>query len=214
MDCGLPALPQSRLAAIMPTATPELIDRYYQPIVNQTTAAQINTALRLAHFLAQIGNETGDLRVMEENLNYDVLGLMRTWPSLFDQATAEDCAHQPEKIANRAYGNRYGNGNEASGDGWRFRGRGAIQLTFQGNYAAYGRARNRDFVTGSNSDLIASDPNLCIDVACWYWTSHNLNLPADRDDIISITKSVNGGLIGLAERERRLANAKHVLGIG
>jgi putative chitinase len=206
-------LTRDQLAMIMPLATQALLDRYYQPIVDRTSASQINTALRLAHFLAQIGNETGDLHAVEENLNYSAQGLIDTWPTLFNVQNAAAYAHQPEKIANRAYGGRYGNGPEASGDGWKFRGRGMIQLTFKSNYIAYGAHCHLDFVTDPNYDKIAADPNLSVDVACWFWMAHNLNAIADRDDCIGITRVINGGLIGLPQRQARLTTAKRALGI-
>lgn len=202
---------KQQLQAIMPTATPELIDRYYQPILDKTSAAEINTPLRLAHFLTQIGHETGDMHAVSENLNYSSAGLISTWPTLFNVTNAGNYAHKPELIANRAYGGRYGNGPEVSGDGWKYRGRGFIQTTFKGNYLAFEKATGIAVVL--NPDVVATNPDICVMTATYFWTSHGLNAIADRDDLKSLRHIVNGGLIGLDDCARRLAVAKQVLGI-
>jgi putative chitinase len=206
-------LTKNQLSLIMHQAPVEVIDRYYQPLIDGMTKAFITTPLRVAHFLAQVGHETGDMQVVIENLNYSATGLLSTWPSKFTLATANMYAHNPEKIANYVYANHVGNGNIETGDGWKFRGRGFIQLTGRENYTAYGYARGADYITGTNPDLIASDPKLTVDVACWYWTIRNINPHADLDDILVIRRLVNGGLIGLDDCRNRLGLTKAVLGI-
>lgn len=204
-------LTRAQLAEILATASKQNLDTYYPAIVEMCAAAEISTPLRVAHFLVQIGHETGDLLRMEENLNYDQAGLLRTWPKLFNLSNVGQYAHHPEKIANRAYGNRYGNGDEASGDGWRYRGRGLIQLTFKVGYEGYGRSRRVD--TLNNPDIILHEPRMCVDVACWYWQTRGINPIADKDDLQTLRRRVNGGLIGIEDCQHRLAIAKRVLGI-
>ena len=201
--------------AMFPHA-PSLVDasfvaRYCDPVNAALATYNIATPLRIAHFLAQVGHESGSLRLCEENLNYSAAGLLATWPNLFDAATAAAYAHQPEKIANRAYANRMSNGSEASGDGWRFKGRGLIQMTGRANYTLYSASTKRDVVTDPNPALVASDAHLAVDVAGWYWSQHGLNQLADLDDCRTITRRINGGLNGLDDRLARLARAKSIL---
>ena len=160
---------------------------------------EINTPLRIAHFLAQAMHESGEFSINTENLNYSAPGLMRTFPRYFpDSHTAEQYARKPEMIANRVYSNRMGNGNEASGDGWRYRGRGIFQLTGKDNYTRYGNAIGIDLI---NDPEAAYDPVISLQVACEYWKSRNMNPDADHDDIVMITKKINGGTIGLDDRK-------------
>ena len=201
-----------QLRTIMPTATPAIIARYCEPLNTMMPLAGIDTPLRVAHFLAQCGEETGDMRVVEEGLNYSAARLMEVWPKLYDAATAARYAHNPQMIANRSYGNRYGNGPEASGDGWKYRGRGFIQLTFKGNYLDYAKARNCMEIV-ANPDLILTDPDRTVDTACHYWQVRGCNRFADADDIIGVTRMVNGGLLNLPARQTHLAAAKKALGL-
>ena len=158
----------------------------------------ITTPLRIVHFLAQTHNETGGFKVFIENLNYSESGLLKTFPSHFTTAQAKIYARKPAAIANRAYSNRMGNGNEASGDGWKYRGRGIIQLTGKSNYAAYKAYSNVDVV---NHPELAARIDIALDIAGWFWQKNNVNAQADNDDIVAVTKKVNGGTIGLAERK-------------
>ena len=162
---------------------------------------QINTPLRLAHFLAQCGHESGGFRVVNENLNYSAKGLQGIFKKYFPTpALAERYQRKPEKIANRVYASRMGNGDEASGEGFKFRGRGYIQLTGKVNYTAFGKAAGVDTLT--NPDLVATKYPLLS--AAWYWNSRKLNAVADQgatDAVVTkATKLVNGGTIGLADR--------------
>lgn len=173
---------------------------------------QINTNLRLCHFLAQIIHESGHLKYNQENLNYSAKALRSVFGKYFPtDALAEQYARKPEKIANRVYANRMGNGDEASGDGWLRRGRGLIQLTGTDNYKACSKALNIDLM--KNPDLIVSNAEVCVKTACWYWSVNNLNKYADIDDIKTITKRINGGYNGLEDRTKILNTAKKVLGI-
>ena len=161
----------------------------------------VNTPLRLAHFLAQCGHESGGFRLTQENLNYSAKGLMGIFKKYFPtQALADAYARKPEKIANRVYGNRMGNGPETSGEGFKFRGRGYIQLTGKSNYAAFDLAVPDDIL--ANPDLVSTKHALAS--AAWFWKKNGLNLIADTGSstevVTKITKRVNGGTIGLADR--------------
>ena len=162
---------------------------------------QINTPLRLAHFLAQCGHESGGFKVTSENLNYSAKGLMGIFKKYFpSQQLAESYQRQPQKIANRVYANRMSNGDETSGDGFKFRGRGYIQLTGKDNYTQFGKAIGEDI--GSNPDVVSGKYALLS--AALFWSKNGLNKLADggaSDAVVtSITKRVNGGTIGLPDR--------------
>ena len=158
----------------------------------------IDTALKLAHFLAQCGHESGGFKVVNENLNYSADGLVKIFGKYFTAAIAAGYARQPEKIANKVYSSRMGNGNEASGDGWKFRGRGYIQLTGRDNYTAFGKAIGVDIP--ANPDLVATTYPLLS--AAWFFSKNCLKKCTDASDatVTSVTKCVNGGTIGLADR--------------
>jgi putative chitinase len=161
----------------------------------------VNTPLRLAHFLAQCGHESGGFRLTQENLNYSAKGLMGIFKKYFPtQALADAYARQPQKIANKVYGGRMGNGLEASGEGFKFRGRGYIQLTGKQNYTAFDLAVEDDIL--ANPDLVSSKHALSS--AAWFWKKNGLNLIADTGSsaevVTKITKRVNGGTIGLPDR--------------
>ena len=170
---------------------------------------KINTPLRIAAYLSQVLYESAFLSAKTENLNYSVDGLLKTFPKYFKtKAEAEIYARKPEKIANKVYASRYGNGNEASGDGWRYRGRGLIQLTFRSNYEEFSKYDlcTKDVVI--NPDAVAKYP-LDQVAAMWYWEKKKINEPADRGNITEVTKRVNGGSNGIAQRGviyRRLCN--------
>jgi Predicted chitinase len=161
----------------------------------------VNTPLRLAHFLAQCGHESGGFRLTQENLNYSAKGLMGTFKKYFPtEALANAYARQPQKIANKVYGGRMGNGLEASGEGYKFRGRGYIQLTGKQNYTAFDLAVEDDIL--ANPDLVSSKHALSS--AAWFWKKNGLSLIADTGSsaevVTKITKRVNGGTIGLPDR--------------
>jgi putative chitinase len=172
----------------------------------------INTPLRVAHFLAQCGHESGGFKVTSENLNYSAKGLMGIFKKYFPtESIANAYARQPQKIANKVYANRMANGSEASGDGYKFRGRGYIQLTGRDNYTQFGKAIGVDIV--SNPDSVSSTYALAS--AAWFWSKNGLNKLADggaSDAVVtSITKRVNGGTIGLPDRIKHFKEYYHLL---
>ena len=166
------------------------------------TAAKFNitNTLRLAHFLAQCGHESGGFRATQENLNYSAKGLKGIFPKYFPGNTADAYARNPQKIANKVYSSRMSNGNEASGDGWKFRGRGYIQLTGRGNYTLFDKQVSEDIL--ANPDLVATKYPLSS--AAFFFNSNKLwticDKGADDATVTAVTKRVNGGTIGLADR--------------
>jgi putative chitinase len=162
---------------------------------------EINTPLRLSHFLAQAGHESGNFRLVKENLNYSAKGLMGIFKKYFPtEALAKSYERKPEKIANKVYGGRMGNGDEASGDGAKFCGRGYIQLTGKTNYQAFFKSMELDV----NSDPTLVATKYALASAAWFWSKNGLNKLADGGAteavVTSITKRVNGGTIGLDDR--------------
>ena len=181
-------------------------------IPDTAAKVQINTPLRLAHFLAQCGHESGGFKATQENLNYSAKGLNGIFKKYFPtEAAATPYARQPEKIANKVYGGRMGNGLEASGEGYKFRGRGYIQLTGKENYTAFGKAIGEDIL--ANPDKVASTYALLS--AAWFFSKNGLHKMADggaTDAVVtSITKRVNGGTIGLADRIKHFKEYYHLL---
>ena len=168
----------------------------------------INTPLRLAGFLAQCAHESGDFRLLEENLNYSAAQLQKTWPKRFDATTAAQFQRKPEAIANKVYSSRMGNGDEKSGDGWMFRGRGLKQLTGRDNYTAFGKSIG---MTAEAAATYLTTQKGAVESAAWFWKTNNLNRFADTGDITGMTKVINGGTIGLAERKNKYDIAKAAL---
>ena len=160
----------------------------------------INTPLRLAHFLAQCAHESAEFKAREENLNYSAEGLKKTFSKYFPDNLADSYARQPEKIASHVYANRLGNGNEASKEGYKYRGRGYIQLTGKENYRKFDQSVDDDIL--NNPDRVATKYPLLS--AAWFWDTNSLNQLADQgasnDVVTQITKKVNGGLNGLEDR--------------
>lgn len=181
------------------------------------TRFEINTTERIAAFLAQIAHESAELNRLLENLNYSAQGLVATWPKRFTSLEfARQFERNPERIANQVYANRMGNGDVVSGDGWKYRGRGVIQLTGRGNYRAVGNALGLPFET--NPDLLLA-PGPAALAAGFFWQSRGLNELADDrndddddEDFVSITVRINGGRAGLADRRRYWERAQVVLG--
>ena len=173
---------------------------------------QINTPLRLAHFLAQCGHESAGFKATSENLNYSAKGLMGIFKKYFPtEALANAYQRNPQKIANKVYANRMLNGDEASGDGYKFRGRGYIQLTGRDNYTQFGKAIGEDIP--SNPDVVATKYPLLS--AAWFWSKNGLNKLADGGStdavVTTITKRVNGGTIGLPDRIKHFKEYYHLL---
>ena len=185
------------------------IDEKWLDPLNQTFAKyDINTALRQAAFIGQCQHESNNFRTLEENLHYSADGLMRTWPSRFPSAdVAEQYANNPEKIANKVYAGRMGNTEE--GDGWKFHGRGLIQLTGRENYDNCGKGIGA--VLADKPQLLVEPYYACMS-AGWFWNKKGLNALADIKDWDTITKRINGGLIDLDDRKAKIAKALSVLG--
>jgi putative chitinase len=184
-------------------------DAYYPHVVATVERFEISTDLRLAMFLAQTYHESSGYTRWEENLNYSAKRLMQVWPSRFPSlAKAQQYAHNPEKLANSVYANRLGNGGPVSGDGWRYRGRGPIQITGRANYTECSRGIGHDVVT---------EPALLAQAECgflsagWFWQSRGLNEIADSEDVRAATRRINGGYTGLSEREKLYRRARTVL---
>jgi putative chitinase len=161
-----------------------------------------------AAFIGQCSHECNHFKTLQENLNYKAETLHQLWPQRFPtMEIANAYAHQPQRIANKVYANRGGNRDEQSGDGWRFHGRGCIQLTFHDGYYHCGQALGMDFV--ANPDLVAT-PQYAALSAGWFWATHNLNAAAASEDWTRVTKIINGGTFGL---EERVALTKHAIAV-
>ena len=178
--------------------------------LNETFARfGINTPVLQAAFIGQCGHECANFKILEENLNYRAATLMRLWPKRFPTLEiANEFAGNPKKIANKVYANRMGNRDESSGDGYRFRGRGCIQLTGSTNYFNAGKALGMDF--WAEPDLVAT-PKYAALTAGWFWSTHKCNESAQAQDWTRLTKIINGGTIGLQERIAHINNAIAIL---
>lgn len=191
--------------------TQALAVTYAAPLTAAMTEFGIDTPRRQAMFLAQVGHESGGLARVVENLNYSAEGLMRTWPLRFrTMEAAESFARNPERIANYVYASRLGNGDASTGDGWRFRGRGLIQVTGRSNYAAAGQALGLDLIAAP--DLLMM-PIPAARSAGWFWAVRDLNGPADAGDLAETTRRINGGLNGLDDRRARYVRACQAMGV-
>lgn len=172
---------------------------------------EINDIARVAAFLAQTAHESGGYTALQENLNYGAKGLRGIFGKYFPtDELAAAYERQPEKIANRVYANRMGNGDEASGEGWKYRGRGLIQLTGKSNYTQCSQDMFSDTTLVDNPDVLL-DPFYAIHSACWFWNKNGLNTQADAQDIKTMTKKINGGFIGLEDRIHHYNHAIDIL---
>ena len=198
----------SQLAQIIP-GNPH-VDHWYGALNLLLPDYEIDTPQRVAAFLAQCAHESGSFKFLKENLNYRAVTLRKVFPKYFpDDAMAEAYAMQPEKIANRVYASRMGNGDEASGDGFRYCGRGLIQLTGKNNYTAF--ANSIDTPVEEIPEFLSTFEG-AVQSACWFWETNNLNVQADTGDIKTMTKKINGGFIGLEDRVKHYEHALHVFG--
>jgi putative chitinase len=171
---------------------------------------EINTIQRQAAFIGECYVESEGFTVLQENLNYQAAGLMKVWPHLFPTLEiANQYAHNPEKIANRAYGNRLGNGTESTGDGWKYRGQGLIQLTGKSNQEQFAQSIDMNL---EDVPAYLSTFEGAVKSACFFWKQHNLNSIADTGDIDHISKIINGGTLGLVERKQHYQTALSILG--
>jgi putative chitinase len=195
------------LAAILPNN--KHIDEWKAALDKILPKYEINTKLRVAAFIAQCSHESGQFTVLHENLNYRAETLVEVFPKYFPTlAVANQYAKQPEKIANKVYGGRMGNGPEATGEGFKFCGRGLIQLTGKANYCSMAKDLGVD--TDHLCEYLCSFEG-ALESACWFWDKHELNTFADKKDMLTITKVINGGTNGLEERNANYALAlKHL----
>lgn len=178
--------------------SPNFFEQWEEPLNDTMKKYQINTEARMVEFVAQVGHESNRFNSVEENLNYSADGLMKTFGKYFPTSIgAMTYARQPQRIANRVYANRNGNGDEASGDGWMYRGRGLIQVTGRDNYKACGIELGIDCV--NYPDYLKDTKYACMS-AGWYWNSRNLNSLADFGNTVAITQRVNGGQNGIEDR--------------
>ena len=193
-------------------------DKWLQPLIETCVEFEINTPERIAAFLAQTSHESGGYTMLSENLNYRAATLAACWPNRFAELgpdkkpkrnekgaliptkVAESIAGKPELIANMVYSSRMGNGPAESGEGWKYRGRGLKQLTGKDNYARCGRDLGLDLI--NNPDLLL-EPMAAARSAGWFWKKNSLSTFADAGDIKGMTKKINGGFIGLEDREKR-----------
>ncbi|NRB39366.1 MAG: LysM peptidoglycan-binding domain-containing protein [Pseudomonadales bacterium] len=203
-----------QLKKILNKAPAKTLETYLEGLNQTLKKYEINTPIRRAHFIAQVAHESGEFKYTAENLNYSASALQAVFGKYFPSADeAESYARQPERIANKVYANRMGNGDEASGDGWKYRGRGFIQLTGNDNYSAYNNdVDEKDDVIG-NPELIENNPAMIVGTAGWYWNSRNINKAADADDVLKVTKLINGSTNGLEDRTKYLNKAKEVLNL-
>lgn len=184
--------------------------KWLEPLNKTFEKYEINTPLRQAAFIGQCGHESNSFKVLQENLNYSAKGLVATWPSRFPNVEyAAEYERKPERIANKVYGARADLGNTEDGDGWRFSGKGLIQLTGRNNFKTCGDALGIDLV--SQPELLLEPMWACMS-AGWFFNKRNLNLLADSEDWETMTKRINGGLHGLQDRIDRTHKAMDILG--
>lgn len=200
-------LTQEQLQQIIPKN--KYVSYWYQALQQLLPQYEINTSERIAAFLAQCAHESGGFVFIKENLNYKWASLRKTFPKYFPtDALAQQYEKQPEKIANRVYANRMGNGSEESGDGWRFCGRGLIQLTGRENYTRFGNSLN---MTAEEASEYMETFEGAAQSACWFWEANNLNKWADSNDLVTLTKRINGGTNGLEDRCNYYNNIINIL---
>lgn len=195
--------------ALVKSAT--IANKWYNPLVQAMAKGGINTKNRVSAFVSQILHESNNLKALEENLNYTAQQLVLTWPTRFKTLEfAKQYEKQPAKIANFVYGGRMG--NNTTGDGYKYRGRGVIQLTGKDNYAAFQKATGIPVL--DNPDLL-KEPRYALESAIWFWNKNNLNALADQNNFKAITQRINGGQNGAADRESKyaqlLASAKKIV---
>jgi putative chitinase len=189
------------------------IDQWHHALSILLTDYEINTPQRIAAFMAQCAHESGEFIFLSENLNYKPATLRKIFPKYFptDELANQYCSkpNKAEAIANRVYANRMGNGDEASGDGYRYRGRGLIQVTGKQNYTWFAASLE---ITPEEAAEYMQTFEGASQSACWFWESNNLNQWADKGDIVTLTKKINGGTIGLDDRIKHYEHALHILG--
>jgi putative chitinase len=197
------------LQSVCPKTKASVLQKYVEPLAEVIEHYEINTPKRLAAFLAQTAHESGGYNAVKENLNYSAKGLMGIFKKYFPtEALAKQYERQPAKIANRVYANRMGNGPEESGDGFKFCGRGLIQLTGKQNYTRL--AKDLEMTLDELVSFLET-PEGAVTSAAWFWDNNNLNKFADSGDFVMLTKRINGGTIGLADRQHHYEVALELL---
>lgn len=186
---------------------------WYFALCDNLPQHRIDSPIRLAAFMSQTAHESGNYRTLVENLNYRADNLIKVWPTRFNSKNAWTYGNQPVAIANRVYADRMGNGGESSGDGWKYRGRGIMQVTGKNNYRACSLYLFGDDRLVATPDLIAEDKNIAVGAAAWFWNANGLNAYADAEDTKGLTRRINGGYNGLADRIAKYNTAKQILGI-
>jgi putative chitinase len=186
------------------------VAEWYEALEQLLPDYDINTPQRIAAFVAQCAHESANFRILKENLNYRAESLVKVFPKYFPNIDlARQYAQQPEKIANRVYGGRMGNGPEPTGDGFRYCGRGLIQLTGRDNYSWF--AASLEMAVEDVPAYLATFEGAA-QSACWFWETNNLNKWADTGDIKELTRRINGGYIGLEDRVKHYNHALHIMG--
>ena len=200
---------QDQLAELLPDNS--YIEYWYSALMKCLPDYEINTPERVAAFIAQCSHESNGFKALKENLNYRAESLLRVFPKYFPTLDiAQEYAHDQEAIANKVYANRMGNGPEDSGDGFKYCGRGLIQLTGKNNYTAF--ADSIETALEEIPEFLTTFEG-AVQSACWFWDSNNLNQYADAGDILTMTKRINGGTIGLEDRKKHYQHALHVFGL-
>ena len=200
---------QQQLQSLFNKTKSTVIESFVDPINKTLEKFEINTASRIAMFLAQIGHESGGLNFTKENLNYKAESLVKVFPKYFRNVDPNLYARNPEKIANRVYGGRMGNGPEETGEGYKYRGRGLIQLTGKDNYTRFAHEMGMDLEEAVT--YLETTEGAAMS-AGWFWNSRKLNEVADTGDIVKSTKLINGGAIGLHERTKNYNEALAMFG--
>jgi putative chitinase len=202
-------LTQAQLKQIIPKNP--YVDHWHKALAQLLPEYEINTPQRMAAFLAQCAHESGGFTAIKENLNYRAASLRKTFAKYFPtDELAQQYANKPQAIANKVYANRMGNGDEASGDGYRYSGRGLIQLTGKDNYFWFAASIN---LTPEAASEYMETFEGAAQSACWFWETNNLNTWADAGDILTLTKRINGGTIGLEDRIKHYEHALHIFGV-
>lgn len=198
------------LKAMCPKTKQSILEGYVEPLNTVADYYEMTQhPTRLAGFLSQVAHESGGFNAVIENLNYSAKGLMTTFKKYFPtEDIAKQYERKPEKIANRVYANRMKNGDEASGDGFKFRGRGLIQLTGRDNYTRFAEALDMDI---DSTIAYLETPNGAVASAGWFWDNNKLNAICDRNDFVLLTKRINGGTIGLEDRKHHYEIAMRFL---
>jgi putative chitinase len=190
------------------------VEHWHNALAQLLPDYEINTPQRIAAFIAQCAHESAGFTALKENLNYKPATLRKIFGKYFpnDAIAAEYCSrsNKQQAIANKVYANRMGNGDEASGDGWRYAGKGLIQLTGKENYTWF--AASLGITVEEASEYLLTFEGAA-QSACWFWETNNLNQWADKGDILTLTKRINGGTIGLDDRIKHYEHALHVLGV-